>query len=461
MSLIDVADARSAAAAASPLLPVVGADLRVPLADGRTARYVNLDYAATAPALAVVAERVNALLPFLGSVHRGAGVPSRVASGLYEQARATVARALGARADDAVVFTRNTTDAINLLAACVPFPAGDVVTLDVEHHANLLPWHRAGRGHRTVEHAPTIAETLQRLDAALAERPTALLAITGASNLTGELLPVGALVELARRHGARTFVDAAQLAPHRAVSIAALGVDYLALSGHKAYAPYGAGALVGRPDWLDRAQPYLAGGGAVRDVTIHDVDWADGPRRHEAGTPNLVGALALATALEALGTLRTADGRDLREGHEAALRATLLDGLDALPGVSTLRIWEDSAEAIGTVAFTVDGYVPGHVSAYLSAEHGIGVRDGRFCAHPLLARFGLSDGGAVRASFGLGSRTEDAQRLVDAVRALVEEGPALSYIKTHGGWLPTDDRRDLAAWLGEDAGQAAASPCDA
>jgi selenocysteine lyase/cysteine desulfurase len=443
MTLIDAAPGTAApataTAAAAPLLPVLGADLRVPLADGTSARYVNLDYAATAPALASVAERVAATLPYAGSVHRGAGVPSQVASAWYEQAREAVARALGARADDAVVFTRNTTDAINLLAACLPAGAGDVVTLDVEHHANLLPWRRGAAGHRTVPHAATIAETLERLDAALASRPTALLAITGASNVTGEIPPLDAVVALARRHGARTFVDAAQLAPHRPVTIAALGIDYLALSGHKAYAPYGAGALVGRGDWLDRAEPYLAGGGAVLDVTVDDVAWAPGPRRHEAGTPNLAGAVALAAALEAIAAVP-------RDAHEDALRAAVRGGLDGLDAVTVLRIWEDADAAIGTVAFTVNGYDPGLVSAYLSAEHGIGVRAGRFCAHPLMARLGRP-GGALRASFGAGSRMADAERLVNALGALVADGPTEAYIKSDDhGWTPRDDRRDLAAW---------------
>lgn len=416
MTLIDARHVPAAVAARAPLAPVLGADLRVPLSDGTSARYVNLDYAATAPALASVAERVAATLPAAGSVHRGAGLPSRVASEAYEEARAAVARALGARAGDTVVFTRNTTDAINLLAACLPAPgAGDVVTLDVEHHANLLPWRRTALGHRTVRHAPTIAETLARLEAALAERPAALLAITGASNVTGEVLPLARVTALARRHGARTFVDAAQLAPHRAIAMAADGIDYLALSGHKAYAPYGAGVLVGRADWLDRAEPYLAGGGAVLDVTVDDVVWATGPRRHEAGTPNLAGAVALAAALEALAPLP-------REAHEAALRRAVLAGLDAIDGVSVARIWEDGGDAIGTVAFTVEGHEPSRVSAHLSDAHGIGVRAGRFCAHPLMARLGLP-GGALRASFGAGSRMEDADRLVDAVAALVADGP--------------------------------------
>jgi len=444
MSLID--------AATEPLLPVLGADLRVPLADGRSARYVNLDYAATAPALACVAERVAAVLPYAGSVHRGSGVPSRVASGLYENARATVARRLGARAGDHVIFTRNTTDATNLLAACVPAGRGDVVTLDVEHHANLLPWRRAACGTRVVAHAPTLAETLARIEDALAAAPAALLAITGASNVTGEVLPLEEVVAIARRHGTRVFVDAAQLAPHRAVDLAASGVDYLALSGHKAYAPYGAGVLAGRADWLDAAPPYLAGGGAVVEVTVDDVAWADGPRRHEAGTPNLAGAVALAAALDALAELPPA-------GHEAALRRTLLEGLGAIGGVTTLSIWSDAPDAIGTVAFTVEGHAPGLVGAYLSAEHGIGLRDGRFCAHPLLARFGLPDG-ALRASFGLGSRHADAERLIAAVEQLVADGPANAYTRTDEGWAPVEDRRDLTTWLGADVSRAKASPCE-
>jgi selenocysteine lyase/cysteine desulfurase len=445
MALIDVAPvltdarARHARDASDPLLPVLGADLEVPLTDGTSTRCVNLDYAATAPALASVAERVGAVLPYAGSVHRGAGVPSRVASALYEEARASVGRHLGARDGDHVIFTRNTTDAINLLAACIPAGAGDVVTLDVEHHANLLPWRRGAAGHRTVANAPTLAATLERLDAALAERPTALLAITGASNVTGEVLPLRQLTALARRHGARTFVDAAQLAPHRAIDLATDGIDYLAFSGHKAYAPYGAGVLAGRADWLDAAEPYLAGGGAVLEVTIDDVDWATGPRRHEAGTPNLAGAVAIAAALDALAPTD-------RTRHEDALRAAVVDGLEALDGVQTLRIWDDSTAAIGTVAFTVAGYDPALVSAYLSAEHGISVRAGRFCAHPLLARLGLP-GGALRASFGAGSRRADARRLVGAIAQLVSEGPSESYINTDEGWVPRDERRDLAAWL--------------
>jgi selenocysteine lyase/cysteine desulfurase len=436
---------------AAPLLPTVASDLEVPLVGGGLASYADLDVAATGPALAAVASRVAEVLPQLGSVHRGAGLPSRWSTALYESARSAVAAAVGAREDDVVVFTRNTTDAINLLASVVPGPR-QVVVLDLEHHANLLPWQR--RHHRCLEHAPTLAETLERLDAALAAEPTALVAITGASNVTGELVPVARVAELAHRHGARVAVDAAQLAPHRPIDLASSGVDYVAFSGHKLYAPFGAGVLVGRRDWLDAAPPYLAGGGVVRDVTVRRTTWALAPQRHEAGTPNLLGAVAIAAALEAIGDV----GAGRLEAHETALRRRLVDGLGGLDGVRLHQIWQDAGEAIGVVCFEVAGREPGEVAAYLSAEHGVGVRDGRFCAHPLLARLGLP--GALRASVGVGTTLADVDRLAAAVRALVTDGPRWAYVETPSGWDPVADDRPLPASLGDlDLGHAPLSPC--
>jgi selenocysteine lyase/cysteine desulfurase len=478
------------------LLDVVGANLSVPLIDGRRVRYANLDYAATAPALRAVAERVAKVLPFSGSVHRGAGLPSQASSRLYEAARARVATALGARADDHVVFVRNTTDATNLLAGSIPADAGDVLTLDIEHHANLLPWKRlagrtpdktsgadpatsgsghAGPGdtptsrtgdsasrHRTVVHADTIGETLRQVEVALCDRPTALLAVTGASNVTGEVLPIDRLAALAHAYGARIFVDAAQLAPHRRIHLTLSDVDYVAFSGHKLYAPYGSGVLVGRRDWLDAAEPYLAGGGAVRNVTVDHTDWATGPQRHEGGTPNLTGAVAIVAALDELDTLVDRDGFDAREAHEAALTARLRDGIATIDGVTTHRIWDDDGDTIGVVTFSVEGYAPGLVGAYLSAEYGIGVRDGRFCAHPLLERFGLP-GGALRASFGVGSRSDDVDRLLAALHRLVSVGPGFAYCEGPTGWVPQNDTRDIGDWIGADLGRSPAaagvSPC--
>lgn len=399
-----------AAAAVAPLAEVSGTN--APLADGRECRYANFDYAASAPVLAQVGARVQDLVPTYASVHRGAGHASQVSTDAYEKSRRVVAEFVGARAGDGpecdvVVFTRNTTDSLNLLAQCVP---GDVVVLDVEHHANLLPW----KNSRVVIASSTIEETVQSLIAELRSRPAALLAITGASNVTGEILPIARLATIAHEHGARILVDAAQLAPHRRIDLSATDVDYLAFSGHKLYAPFGSGVLVGRRDWLDAADPYLAGGGAVRNVTLECTEWAPAPARHEAGSPNLFGAAGIAAACEAISNI----GFDEIGRHEEALTSLLTEGLRAIDGVNLLRLWSDIDDTVGIVTFTVDGFPPAEVAAFLSTQHGIGVRDGRFCAHPILDRLGLP-GGAVRASLGLGSSSEDVHRLITAVTELV------------------------------------------
>ncbi|SHL23934.1 Selenocysteine lyase/Cysteine desulfurase [Pseudonocardia thermophila] len=416
--------------ALASLPAVLGADLQVPLVTGECVGYANLDHAASAPALAAVAEHVAEVIPFSASVHRGAGYASQVCTSLLETARATIGRFLGARADDAVVFTRSTTDALNLLATAVP---GRVLCLDVEHHANLLPW----RDVRRVPAAATIEQTLTDLATALAEEEFALVAVTGASNVTGEALPIADVVALARAAGARVALDAAQLAPHRRVDIAAWGVDYVAISGHKLYAPYGAGVLAGRADWLDAAPPFLAGGGATLAVDTCTVRWASGAQRHEAGSPNVVGAAALAQACRTLAPVLT----DAAPEHERVLSERLSAGLAEIPGVTELSIWSDSTDKVGVHAFTVADRPAGYVAAYLSAEHGIGVRDGKFCAHPLLDRLNPGSGAALRASFGLGTTTEHIDRLVEALDTLVRRGSRWTYAPVDGRWAPTPDPR--------------------
>jgi selenocysteine lyase/cysteine desulfurase len=421
------------------LAAVSGAELVVPLLDGRSVRYANLDYAASAPALESVLADQQRTVPYYASVHRGAGYASAVSTALYEQSRRTVADFVGARADDLTIFTRNTTDALNLLAGAVPAGVG-VVCLDIEHHANLLPWQQIGAA--VVPAAATLEATLDALERALVDPAVGLLAITGASNVTGEVLPLRRLTELAHRHGARIAVDGAQLVPHRRVDVADLGIDYLAFSGHKLYAPFGAGALVGRSDWLDAARPHLAGGGAVRRVRVDHTDWADGVARHEGGTPNVLGAAALAAACRAIDEI----GDDHLRRHEWRLRTRLLSRLAAIPQVRLLAIWPDCRDAVGVVGFTVDGYDSGLVAAYLSAEHGIGVRDGAFCAHPLADRLGIV-GGALRASFGLGSSSEDVDRLLAGLRTLVEQGSGHRYQVVAGRYQPVDDPRPLPEWI--------------
>ncbi|WP_029069477.1 aminotransferase class V-fold PLP-dependent enzyme [Jonesia quinghaiensis] len=433
----------------TPCLPVVGAHTRVPLINGTSTTYANLDCAASAPALVAVQNRVNQVLPLYASVHRGAGYLSQVSTALYEAARTSIGKHVAARDNDVTIITRNTTDSLNLLAGCIPNHAdgtpGKVLVLDIEHHANLLPWHAAPGGATTLVTATTIAETLDQLRAELARERYALVALTGASNVTGESLPITDVVDIAHAAGARIALDGAQLIPHRGFSLANSGVDYVAFSGHKTYAPYGAGALIGRRDWLDTGHPYLAGGGAVKNVTLTDVTWAPAPARHEAGSPNVIGAVALAAACEALGGLPAGE----LERHEAVLRTRLVDGLSAIDGVRILRLWEDSTDPVGVVSFTVADCDPGLVAAYLSAEHGIGVRDGRFCAHPLLTRLGV-DNGAIRASVGVGSTLDDVERLIAAVALWVTEGSSDNYDIIDGCWAVHNDPRPTPAGSGLD-----------
>ncbi|MFC4146510.1 aminotransferase class V-fold PLP-dependent enzyme [Micromonospora mangrovi] len=416
----------------TPVLPApAGTD---PLAVLGVPGEINLDHAASAPCARAAADAVAELLPWYASVHRGAGALSRRCTLAYERARQTVGDFVGARAGDHVVFTRNTTDALNLLARALP--AGTtVVTFAGEHHANLLPWPR-GSVRLPVPASP--AEAVRALDAALGELrrvpagrpaptpagPPVLVAVTGASNVTGERWPVAELARVAHRHAARIVVDAAQLAPHVPVDLTALDVDYLALSGHKLYAPFGAGVLVGRGDWLDAAPPYLIGGGATSHVGAgtHEVRWSTGPARHEAGTPNLLGAVALAAVCAAL----TEADRPALHAREQALLTRLRDGLAALPHVVELRTFGPDAPRVGIVSFVVAGRDSAEVAARLAAEHRIGLRDGLFCAHPLArrllteaaARSGRRDlpPTALRASIGLGSTVADVDRLLAALR---------------------------------------------
>ena len=247
--------------------------------------------------------------------------------------------------------------------------------------------------------------------------------VTAASNVTGEIWPIADLARAAHAHGARIAVDLAQFAPHRPVDLTALDVDYAAFSGHKLYAPFGAGCLTGRPDWLGSARPYLHGGGATEMVAPDGVAWAGDPeQRHEAGTPNVLGAIAIAAACEALG-----DWERLISEEERLLRR-LRAGLAALPGVCELSMWGGGHPRVGIVAFTVDGWDARELAETLSREYGIGVRDGRFCAHLLVGHLlgspeaagcgAPSVPAAVRVSFGVGSTDEHIDRLLAAIAAL-------------------------------------------
>lgn len=438
---------RPAATTTPGSLPaVVGAGLVVPTVSGPTT-YANLDHAASTPALVTVKEAVDRALETYASVHRGAGYASRLTSAWYEQARTEVADFVGARSDDAVVFTRTTTDSWALLAAALRHDA-TVFVFASEHHSTLLPWGDDRTVRLPVPH--TVAEARDRLADALTARPDGqrLVVITAASNVTGEVWPIEDFARLAHAHGARIAVDAAQLSAHRRIDLAAWEVDYVAFSGHKTYAPFGTGVLAGRSDWLDGGDPYLRGGGATRAVAESGVTWSTGSARHEGGSPNVIGAIALAAACATIAANRAAI-----EAHETQLLARLREGLRSIDGVEELSIFNESNDRVGVVAFTVRGFDSSLVSQVLSVEHGVGVRDGRFCAHLLVDELlsgSTEHGTAVRASIGLGSTAEGVDRLIGALRELVEAGPASAWTHDGSGWvvegLDPRDREVVRPW---------------
>ena len=421
---------------------VVGAGLRVPTLHGDAA-YANLDHAASTPALETVKAAVDRALETYSSVHRGAGFASRLTSAWYEQAREEVAAFVGAREGDSVVFTRSTTDSWALLSKALPSRT-TVFVFGTEHHSTLLPW-----GHFRTVRLPvpqTVEDAHLLLEEALTDHPSRhrLVVVAAASNVTGEVWPVERLAALAHGHGARIAVDAAQLSAHRTIDLAAWDADYVAFSGHKTYAPYGAGVLAGRSDWLDAGHPYLLGGGATRSVTEDSTTWATGPARHEGGSPNVIGAIALAAACATITRHRV-----VIEEHESRLLDRLRSGLDEVTGVEILSIFGDDSDRVGVVAFTVEGWDSSLVSQVLSVEHGIGVRDGKFCAHLLVDElledpWGERPTTAVRASIGLGSTLEGVERLVAAVARLVEHGTDTAWTRTGSGWtLEGADPRDV------------------
>jgi selenocysteine lyase/cysteine desulfurase len=430
-----------------PLARLIGSGQRVPCLDGTHRVAIELDQAASTQAHPDAAARVAEFLPWYSSVHRGAGYRSRHATAAYEKARRAVLAFAGRDPDgaDVAILCRNTTEAINHLAYRLRLePTDVVVTTVVEHHANLLPWGRVAR-RRYIECSVDGTFTVDDVCAALdAEGPRpALLAVTGASNVTGWLPPIDAIIEAAHHRGIRVAVDAAQLAPHRPLPVAA---DFVALSGHKLYAPFGSGALVGPRALFETGEPFLAGGGAVDLVGLDEVIWTAPPDREEAGSPNVIGAVGMHAALEALSQI----GWEAIIAHERALSARLSDGLGAIDGVRVLGppasrrpgSGDGSIETLAVAAFTVAGIHHARVAARLSAEYGIAVRHGCFCAHPYVVRLlGLSDHdvdayrnevlqgdhrhvpGAVRASAGLGTSGAEVDALLAAVAELAGGAP--------------------------------------
>lgn len=441
-----------------------GVDLPVPVHGGGTVTGVNFDNAASTPPLKRVRDAVTGFSEVYSSVHRGTGYKSRLATEAYEQARELVAHFLGVDArSQVVIFVKGTTEALNRIAAeQARLDGRQVLVTEMEHHADLLPWrHRSG--HVMVGLSDDGHIDLDAIENALRKGggKIGLVAVSGASNVTGFVSPIHEVAELAHRHGALVSIDAAQLAPHHRIDVRPASdpghLDFVSLSGHKMYAPYGAGVLVA-PRAFFAGAPEVMGGGAISIVTWDDTVWADLPDREEAGSPNVIGAVALGVAIETLLEL----GFDEMLRHEVEMGTTLHSRLSRIPGVGVLGDVDASPPTprLGLASFVVEGVHHGLVAAALSHEWGIAVRNGCFCANPYVFHLlhmnkeavdavegEVTSGhrqalpGAVRASLAPYNTAGELDRFVDGVTHIARgrlkstyEQAADGTFSPAGGW---------------------------
>lgn len=398
---------------------VYGINTLVPLENGNKVPYINFDNAATTPPLISVINEINSFSSYYSSVHRGTGYKSIISSSYYEKAREVVLKFVGGCPDfNTVIFVKNTTEAINKLAHTLKdeIQDGIVLSTEMEHHSNDLPWRYKyhmdyvkvnGKGRLSLNHLESLLEKYKGR--------VKLVAVTGASNVTGYLNPIHDIARLSHKYGAKIFVDGAQLIPHHSVNMKPIyhpeHIDYLAFSGHKMYAPFGTGVLIGPKKAFNHKISDQVGGGTVKLVTSREVVWEDPPYKEEAGTPNLFGVIALIKSIETLSAI----GMKNIANYEKKLTRYALERLKAIPNIIIYDDF-DVKNKVSIISFNIAGLYHGIVATALSMEGGIGVRNGCFCAQPYIQKLlnisledmekykhneNLPRPGMVRISFGL------------------------------------------------------------
>ena len=378
---------------------------------------VYLDSAASSQKPASVIEAIQRYYETShANVHRSIHTLGEEATELYEAARDAVRAFLGARTREEIVFTRGTTESLNLVAQAMGRtlqPGDEIVVSELEHHSNLVPWQMVCRDRGTVLKAiPVLPEGYLDLEAyaRLLSPRTRVVAVAHVSNVLGTINPVAQMAEQAHRAGALVCLDGAQAVPHLPVDVSAIGADFYAFSGHKMLGPTGIGVLHGRREILERLEPAWGGGEMIKEVWIDHAQWNDLPWRFEPGTPPIADAVGLHAAVEYLGKL----GMAQVSAHEQALTAATMEALADIPGV-TLYGPRNPEMKGAVVAFNLEGIHP-HDGAALLDQRGIAVRAGHHCAQPLMKCLQIA--GTLRASFSVYNTAQDVQRLAEAVATL-------------------------------------------
>lgn len=431
---------------------VVGYDKKVPLLNGNLVQYINLDNAASTPALTPVMEKVNEAMEWYSSIHRGTGFKSQLCSELFENGRKVIAEFVNIDPEThAIIFGKNATEAINKLANRLSISKDELFLVSkMEHHSNDLPWRSKGKvehinihpdGRLDEEH---LIELLKKYHGKVA-----LVAVTGASNVTGWVNDINRLAEICHEHHTRIMIDAAQLAPHRTINMKSPEdpghIDFLVFSAHKIYAPLGSGVLIGPKSFFEEGDPDYVGGGTVKIVGLSYAHWAETPEKDEAGSPNTIGVIALAKSLLAIRDL----GMKNIAKHEMELTAYILEKMNKLTRIQIYGSKDPSVveNRLGVIAFNVEGMPHALTAAILNYEGGIGVRNGCFCAHPYIKLLmGMDDDqariieeqilqgdrsdlpGAVRASFGMYNNTQEIDHFINVLTKIVSDDYQGKYI---------------------------------
>lgn len=416
---------------------VVGVDTKIPLKNNKLVTAINFDNSATTPAFVSVMEEIFDFAPWYSSIHRGTGYKSQLSSEIYEKSKNTVANFVGADLNyDTVIYVKNTTEAINKLSyrLCNGDPESIVLSTSMEHHSNDLPW----RGKYNVDYIEVddcgrlIIEDLKQKLIKYQGR-VKLVTVTGASNVTGYKNPIYSIASLVHQFNAKLLVDGAQLVPHCAINMNPHNdikhIDYLAFSAHKMYAPFGIGVLIGPKSTFEEGDPEISGGGTVRTVTKDFVIWKDPPEKEEAGTPNLMGVVALTTAINTLNKL----GMNNIERYEQYLLKYTLNKLKKIPDIE-LYSHDDNYPKVSIIPFNIKGIHHSVTAKILSREAGIAVRSGCFCAQPYVQRLlnlseedvkkyafkeGLERPGMVRISFGMYNDCYEIDRMIYSLKTIV------------------------------------------
>lgn len=417
---------------------VVGVDTKIQLNNGNYAVAINMDNAATTPPFVQALQEIVNFAPMYSSVHRGSGYKSKRSTDLYEASRVTIANFVKADSvHDTVIFVKNTTEAINKLSyrLCDGNEKSVVLSTEMEHHSNDLPWRNKFRVDYVgidLDGRLSLNSLVDKLEQYQGD--VILVAVTGASNVTGYLNPVHEIAEIAHKYKAKIMVDGAQMIPHVQIDMKPFDspqhIDYLAFSGHKMYAPFGAGVLIGPKTTFNKGAPEYTGGGTVRTVTRSNVTWGDPPLKEEAGTPNLMGVLALQAATKKLSMI----GMENISKHEVELWKYTVDRLKSIPGIVLHCDLDPGRPRIGIIPFSLDGIHHNLVADILAGEAGIAVRSGCFCAQPYVRKLiklaqaqickkdkqSQDRPGVIRISYGLYNHFREIDFLIQALSRIVE-----------------------------------------